>query len=107
MKSKGIHGLSHILLDKHDGKVPEFWVSRGASAVGHKTASVVMSQAFGVPAFPWIRIYILMYRWNLTNGKNVVQTEKDAKRLFPRKYGTIYTYKLYGMGVSTPARGWI
>jgi endonuclease-3 len=52
-----------------------------------------MSQALVYQHFPWIRIHRLMYRWNLTNGKNVVQTEKDAKRLFPRKYGTIYTYK--------------
>ena len=81
MKSKGIHGLSQILIDKHNGEVPQsFEALEELPAVGHKTASVVMSQAFGVPAFPVdTHIHRLMYRWNLTNGKNVVQTEKDAK----------------------------
>ena len=76
MKSKGIYGLSHILIDKHNGKVPQsFEYLEELPAVGHKTASVVMSQAFGVPAFPVdTHIHRLMYRWNLTNGKNVVQT---------------------------------
>ena len=87
MKSKGIHGLSHILIDKHEGKVPQsFEFLKELPAVGHKTASVVMSQAFGVPAFPVdTHIHRLMYRWNLTNGKNVTQTEKDAKRIFPEE----------------------
>ena len=87
MKSKGIYGLSHILIDKYDGKVPQdFKALEALPAVGHKTASVVMSQAFGVPAFPVdTHIHRLMYRWNLTNGKNVVQTEKDAKRIFPEE----------------------
>mgnify|MGYP001442379656 CR=1 FL=1 len=87
MKSKGIHGLSKILIEEHDGKVPQsFEALEALPAVGHKTASVVMSQAFGVPAFPVdTHIHRLMYRWNLTNGKNVTQTEKDAKRLFPRE----------------------
>ena len=81
MKSKGIHGLSQILIDKHNGEVPQsFEALEELPAVGHKTASVVMSQAFGVPAFPVdTHIHRLMYRWNLTNGKNVIQTEKDAK----------------------------
>ena len=81
MKSKGIHGLSEILIAKHNGLVPQsFEALEELPAVGHKTASVVMSQAFGVPAFPVdTHIHRLMYRWNLTNGKNVVQTEKDAK----------------------------
>lgn len=87
MKSKGIHGLSHIIIDKHNGEVPQsFEYLEELPAVGHKTASVVMSQAFGVPAFPVdTHIHRLLYRWSLTNGKNVVQTEKDAKRLFDEK----------------------
>ena len=87
MKSKGIHGLSKILIEKHNGEVPEsFEHLEELPAVGHKTASVVMSQAFGVPAFPVdTHIHRLMYRWNLSNGKSVAQTEKDAKRLFPKR----------------------
>ena len=87
MKSKGIYGLSQILIEKYGGEVPEsFEALEELPAVGHKTASVVMSQAFGVPAFPVdTHIHRLMYRWGFTNGKNVVQTEKDAKRLFPRE----------------------
>jgi endonuclease-3 len=85
MKSKGIYGLSHILLDKHEGQVPQSFEDLEAlPAVGHKTASVVMSQAFGFPAFPVdTHIQRLAYRWKLSSGKNVVQTEKDLKRLFP------------------------
>jgi len=87
MKSKGIHGLSHILIDEHEGKVPaSFEALEALPAVGHKTASVVMSQAFGVPAFPVdTHIHRLAYRWGLTTGKNVKQTEKDLKRLFPKE----------------------
>ena len=86
MKSKGIYELSHILINKYNGEVPQsFEALEDLPAVGHKTASVVMSQAFGVPAFPVdTHIHRLMYRWGFTNGKNVVQTEKDAKRLFPK-----------------------
>lgn len=86
-KSKAIYDLSHILIDKYDGVVPaDMDLLEELPGVGHKTASVVMSQAFGVPAFPVdTHIHRLMYRWNLTNGKNVTQTEKDAKRLFPRE----------------------
>ncbi|MEC8536634.1 MAG: endonuclease III, partial [Bacteroidota bacterium] len=82
MKSNGIYGLSRILIEKFQGKVPpSFEALEALPAVGHKTASVVMSQAFGVPAFPVdTHIHRLMYRWNLSNGKNVKQTEKDAKR---------------------------
>ena len=109
MKSKGIFGLSHILIDKHDGKVPQsFEALEELPAVGHKTASVVMSQAFGVPAFPVdTHIHRLMYRWNLTNGKNVVQTEKDAKRLFPKELWNDLHLQIiwYGREYS-PARGW-
>ena len=86
-KSKAIYGLSEILIEKYDGVVPaDIDLLEELPGVGHKTASVVMSQAFGVPAFPVdTHIHRLMYRWNLTNGKNVTQTEKDAKRLFPKE----------------------
>ena len=109
MKAKGIHGLSEILIDKYDGKVPaDFEALESLPAVGHKTASVVMSQAFGIPAFPVdTHIHRLMYRWNLTNGKNVVQTEKDAKRLFPKELWNDLHLQIiwYGREYS-PARGW-
>ncbi|WP_303317727.1 endonuclease III [Flavivirga abyssicola] len=109
MKSKGIHGLSEILIKKHNGKVPQsFEALEALPAVGHKTASVVMSQAFGIPAFPVdTHIHRLMYRWNLSNGKNVVQTEKDAKRLFPKELWNDLHLQIiwYGREYS-PARGW-
>jgi len=109
MKSKGIHGLSKILIDEHHGKVPKsFEALEALPAVGHKTASVVMSQAFGVPAFPVdTHIHRLMYRWNLTNGKSVLQTEKDAKRIFPKKFWNKLHLQIiwYGREYS-PARGW-
>ena len=84
-KSKAIKRLSEILLEEHDGKVPkDMEALERLPGVGHKTASVVMSQAFGVPAFPVdTHIHRLAQRWGLTNGKNVVQTERDLKRLFP------------------------
>lgn len=86
-KSKNIHRLSELLVEKHKGIVPDnFEDLEALPGVGHKTASVVMSQAFGVPAFPVdTHIHRLMWRWGLTNGKSVEQTEKDAKKLFPRK----------------------
>ncbi|GAB5563229.1 MAG: endonuclease III [Winogradskyella sp.] len=109
MKSKGIHGLSHILIEKHNGEVPKTYEELEAlPAVGHKTAAVVLSQAFGIPAFPVdTHIHRLMYRWNLTNGKNVVQTEKDAKRLFPEELWNDLHLQIiwYGREYS-PARGW-
>ncbi|PQV50158.1 endonuclease-3 [Jejuia pallidilutea] len=109
MKSKGIYGLSNILIEKHNGKVPKsFEALEALPAVGHKTASVVMSQAFGVPAFPVdTHIHRLMYRWNLSSGKNVVQTEKDAKRLFPKELWNDLHLQIiwYGREYS-PARGW-
>lgn len=85
-KSKAIFDLSHILIDKHQGEVPaDFDLLEELPGVGHKTASVVMAQAFGVPAFPVdTHIHRLLTRWGLTSGKNVVQTENDAKKLFPR-----------------------
>ncbi|REE25632.1 endonuclease-3 [Winogradskyella pacifica] len=109
MKSKGIHGLSHILIDKHNGEVPKTYEAlEELPAVGHKTAAVVLSQAFGIPAFPVdTHIHRLMYRWNLTNGKNVVQTEKDAKRIFPEELWNDLHLQIiwYGRQYS-PARGW-
>ena len=109
MKSKGIHGLSKILIDKYKGEVPEsFKALEALPAVGHKTASVVMSQAFGVPAFPVdTHIHRLMYRWNLSNGKNVVQTEKDAKRLFPKELWNDLHLQIIWYGREyCQARGW-
>ncbi|ADE55256.1 endonuclease III [Coraliomargarita akajimensis] len=87
MKSKGIAGLSQILLDQHNGEVPaDMDALEALPGVGHKTASVVMSQAFGVPSFPVdTHIHRLAQRWGLSSGKNVVQTERDLKRLFPRE----------------------
>lgn len=109
MKAKGIHGLSEILIDKHNGEVPQsFEALEELPAVGHKTASVVMSQAFGVPAFPVdTHIHRLMYRWGFTNGKNVVQTEKDAKRLFPEeKWNELHLQIIWYGREYSPARGW-
>jgi endonuclease-3 len=85
-KSKAIHRLSELLLEHHEGMVPNaFEALEALPGVGHKTASVVMSQAFGVPAFPVdTHIHRLLTRWGLTSGKSVVQTERDAKTLFPK-----------------------
>lgn len=107
-KSKAIYDLSNILLDKHNGIVPaSFEELEALPGVGHKTASVVMSQAFNVPAFPVdTHIHRLMYRWNLTNGKNVEQTEKDAKRLFPRdKWNKLHLQIIFYGREYSPARG--
>lgn len=84
-KSKAILKLSQILVEDHDGEVPaDMDILETLPGVGHKTASVVMAQSFGVPAFPVdTHIHRLAQRWGLTNGKNVVQTERDLKRLFP------------------------
>lgn len=109
MKSKGIYELSHILLDNHEGQVPQDLEALEAlPAVGHKTASVVMAQAFGVPSFPVdTHIHRLMYRWGFTNGKNVVQTEKDAKRLFPmEKWNDLHLQIIWYGREYSPARGW-
>jgi endonuclease-3 len=109
MKSKGIHGLSVILIEKYGGIVPsEISLLEELPAVGHKTASVVVSQAFGIPAFPVdTHIHRLMYRWGFSSGKNVVQTEKDAKRLFPKELWNDLHLQIiwYGREYS-PARGW-
>tara|TARA_B100001989_G_C24411071_1_gene399069 strand:- start:116 stop:772 length:657 start_codon:yes stop_codon:yes gene_type:complete len=109
MKSKGIYELSHILIDKHNGEVPKsFEELEELPSVGHKTASVVMSQAFGVSAFPVdTHIHRLMYRWGLSNGKNVIQTEKDAKRIFPQeKWNDLHLQIIWYGRQYSPARGW-
>jgi len=109
MKSKGIYGLTRIILEKHNGKVPQtFEELEELPAVGHKTASVVMSQAFGHPAFPVdTHIHRLMFRWGLSNGTNVKQTEKDAKRLFPKdKWNKLHLQIIYYARKYSPARGW-
>lgn len=109
MKSRGIHGLSQILLDKYDGKVPKTYEALEAlPAVGHKTAAVVLSQAYGIPAFPVdTHIHRLLYRWGLSNGKNVVQTERDAKRLFPKnKWNELHLQIIWYGREYCPARGW-
>lgn len=109
MKSKGIHGLSQILIDKHNGQVPQTYEALEAlPAVGHKTAAVVLSQAFGIPAFPVdTHIHRLMYRWNLSSGKNVVQTERDAKRLFPEAtWNDLHLQIIWYGREYSPARGW-
>lgn len=108
-KSKGIYGLSKIILEKHNGKVPDnFEDLEELPAVGHKTASVVMSQAFGYPAFPVdTHIHRLMYRWGFSNGKNVVQTEKDAKRLFPEElWNKLHLQIIYFGREYSPARSY-
>lgn len=109
MKSKGIYELSHILIEKHNGEVPQsFEALEALPAVGHKTASVVMSQAFGIPAFPVdTHIHRLLYRWGFSSGKSVTQTEKDAKRLFPKELWNDLHLQIiwYGRHYS-PARGW-
>lgn len=109
MKSKGIHGLSQILIDKYDGIVPaSFEALESFPGVGHKTASVVMSQAFNIPAFPVdTHIHRMMYRWGLSNGKNVVQTERDAKRLFPEDaWNLLHLQIIWYARQYSPARGW-
>ncbi|MFT7901243.1 endonuclease III [Tenacibaculum ascidiaceicola] len=109
MKSKGIHGLSKILIEKHNGEVPiDMDALEELPAVGHKTASVVMAQAFDIPAFPVdTHIHRLMYRWNLSNGKSVAQTEKDAKRLFPKElWNKLHLQIIYYGREYSPARGW-
>lgn len=106
-KSKAIYNLSHILIDEHNGKVPaDFEALERLPGVGHKTASVVMAQAFGVPAFPVdTHIHRLMYRWGLTSGKNVEQTEKDAKKLFPKSaWNKLHLQIIYYGRSHSPAR---
>ena len=109
MKSKGIHGLSEILINDYGGEVPKsFEALEALPSVGHKTASVVMSQAFGIPAFPVdTHIHRLMYRWGLSSGKNVIQTERDAKRLFPKnRWNDLHLQIIWYGREYSPARGW-
>jgi len=109
MKSKGIHGLSEILIEKYNGEVPsDIALLEELPAVGHKTASVVVSQAFGIPAFPVdTHIHRLMYRWGFSNGKNVVQTERDARRLFPKElWNNLHLQIIWYGREYSPARGW-
>jgi len=108
-KSKAIHRLSEILVEKYDGEVPaDFDKLEELPGVGHKTASVVMAQAFNIPAFPVdTHIHRLMTRWKLTSGKNVDTTEKDAKRLFPRdKWNKLHLQIIFYGREYSPARGW-
>jgi endonuclease-3 len=107
-KSKAIWNLSRILLDKHHGEVPQtFEELEELPGVGHKTASVVMSQAFGIPAFPVdTHIHRLATRWKLTNGKNVEQTERDCKRLFPESlWNKLHLQIIFYGREFCPARG--
>ena len=107
-KSKAIHELSGILIAKHKGEVPEsFEFLEELPGVGHKTASVVMAQSFGVPAFPVdTHIHRLAYRWKLSSGKNVEQTEKDLKRLFPKElWNKLHLQIIFYGREYCPARG--
>ena len=107
-KSKAIHGLSQIIINQHQGRVPDTFKELEAfPGVGHKTASVVMIQAFGKPAFPVdTHIHRLIHRWGLSNGKNVVQTEKDCKRLFQQKlWRNLHLQIIYFGREYCPARG--
>ena len=109
MKSKGIFGLSKILIEKHNGKVPQKLDDlEELPAVGHKTASVVVSQAFGIPAFPVdTHIHRTLYRWGMSNGKSVKKTEEDAKRLFPKElWNKLHLQIIYYARAFSPARGW-
>jgi endonuclease-3 len=108
MKSKGIYGLSEIIINKHKGEVPStFEELEALPGVGHKTASVVMSQAFGYPAFPVdTHIHRLAYRWGLSTGKSVEQTEKDLKRLTPKElWNKLHLQIIFFGREYCPARG--
>jgi len=109
MKSKGLFGLSQILIEQHQGQVPEsFEALEALPSVGHKTASVVMSQAFGHPAFPVdTHIHRLMHRWGLSSGKSVEQTERDAKTLWPESlWNKLHLQIIFYGRQYSPARGW-
>lgn len=107
-KSQAISDLSRIIMEEHDGEVPQsFEALEALPGVGHKTASVVMSQAFGVPAFPVdTHIHRLAYRWCLSTGKNVDKTEKDLKRLFPKElWNKLHLQIIFFGREYCPARG--
>lgn len=107
-KSKAIYNLSHILIDNYGGSVPQDWKAlESLPGVGHKTASVVMSQAFGVPAFPVdTHIHRLAYRWTLSTGKNVEKTERDLKKLFPEdSWNKLHLQIIFFGREYCPARG--
>ena len=109
MKAHGIYHLSHILIEKYEGQVPQsFEALEALPSVGHTTASVVMSTAFGVPAFPVdTHIHRMLFRWGLSDGSSVVQTEKDAKKVFPkRKWNKLHLQIIYYAREYSPARGW-
>ena len=106
-KSEAIFQLSHILLNKHQGEVPQsFEALEELPGVGHKTASVVMAQSFGVPAFPVdTHIHRLLTRWGITSGKNVEETERDAKKLFPKeKWNKLHLQIIFYGREYSPAR---
>ena len=107
-KSKAIFNLSHIIINEHNGEIPaSFEALEALPGVGHKTASVVMAQAFDVPAFPVdTHIHRLMTRWKLTNGKSVEQTERDAKKLFPEEsWNKLHLQIIFYGREYSPARG--
>lgn len=107
-KSKAIHQLSQILLEQHGGQVPDtFEALEALPGVGHKTASVVMAQVFGVPSFPVdTHIHRLMWRWKLSDGSSVAQTERDAKRLFPQdRWNKLHLQIIFFGRAYCPARG--
>lgn len=107
-KAKNLKRMSEILVEKHGGEVPQtFEELEALPGVGHKTASVVMSQAFGVPAFPVdTHIHRLMTQWKLTSGKNVVQTEMDAKKIFPKEvWNRLHLQIIFYGREYSPARG--
>lgn len=107
-KSQAIYDLSHILINQHNGEVPaQFNHLEALPGVGHKTASVVMAQAFGVPAFPVdTHIHRLLTRWGITSGKNVEETERDAKKLFPKElWNKLHLQIIFYGREYSPARG--
>jgi endonuclease-3 len=108
MKSKGIHGLSKLILEEHGGQVPQDMAAlERMPGVGHKTASVVMSQAFGVPAFPVdTHIHRLAWRWTLSTGQSVERTEADLKKLFPEEtWNDLHIRIIYFGREHCPAKG--
>jgi endonuclease-3 len=110
MKSKGIYGLSQMIMELHNGEVPaSFEALEAMPAVGHKTASVVMSQAFGVPAFHVdTHIHRLAYRWRLSAAKSVEETERDLKRLIPKdRWNKVHLQIIFMGREFCPARGHI